>query len=71
MAVAPELAAVLAKIEKDVLADLVLLLIPGIEAEIEVLSPAGAQSIEKVVFGSVNPAAQAAFASIVAKVVPA
>jgi hypothetical protein len=70
MSVAPQLQAVLSKIEADVLADLSALLIPGLIAEIEALSPASAQSTEALVFTAIQPAAQAAWASLVAKVVP-
>ena len=70
MALDPALLACLGKIEGDVLADLSALLIPGLIAEIEALSPASAKPVEAVVFNAIEPAAQAAFASLVAKVVP-
>lgn len=71
MTVAPALAAVLSKLEADVLADLSSLLIPGLIAEIEAISPAADQSVEALVFSAIQPAAQAALASLIAKVAPA
>jgi hypothetical protein len=64
----PKLVALLQKLEADDLADLSNLLIPAIAAEIEDLSPLGAKAIEVVVFAAAIPAAQAALASLLAKV---
>ena len=65
-----ELLAVLQKLEKDDIADLSSLLVPALFAEIQALSKANAtvSSVEAVVFAAVEPAAQAAFASLMAKI---
>lgn len=64
----PKLIALLQKLEADGLADLQTLLLPAIVAEVEKLSPAGVQAVEADIFTVIMPAAQAALASLIAKV---
>jgi len=66
----PKLIALGQKLEADGLADLQSLLIPALIAEIEALSPSGAQAIEAVMFAALQSVAQGALASLIAKIVP-
>lgn len=68
MSMAPALVTLLQQLETDGLKDLSTLLLPAIAAEVEALSPAGAQATETLVFAAIMPAAQAALASLVTKV---
>lgn len=65
-----QLLAVLQQLEKEDLATLSSLLVPGIFAEIQQLSAGNstASAIEAVVFPAVESAAQSAFASLIAKI---
>jgi hypothetical protein len=66
----PQLLALLQKMEAADLAILGQALVPAIFAEIQDLSKANAtvSAIESVVFPAVEPAAQSAFASLLAKI---
>lgn len=65
-----QLLAVLQKLESDDLAILASALLPAIEAEVQDLSKANAtvSAVESVVFSATLPAAQAALASLIAKI---
>lgn len=65
-----QLLAVLKKLEADDLAILASSLLPAVEAEIQDLSKGNAtvSAVEAVVFSATLPAAQAAIASLIAKI---
>lgn len=66
----PQLLAVLQKLESDDLAILASSLLPAVEAEVQDLSKGNAtvSAVEAVVFSATLPAAQAALASLIAKI---
>lgn len=68
MSAVPQVVALLAKIESDVLADLVSSLLPALEAEANSLLPTGDQAVAGSIESMFNPALQTAFASLVAKI---
>lgn len=65
-----QLKAVLQKLEQDDLAILAANLLPAVEAEVQDLSKSNAtvSAVEAVVFSATLPAAQSAFASLLAKI---
>ena len=64
----PKLVSLLQKLEADGLSDLKSLLIPALIAEVEVLSPDVAKSIEVVLFGALQGTIQSAFEGLLAKI---
>ena len=66
----PQLVAILKKLESDDLAILASGLLPALEAEVQALSKGNAtvSAVEAVVFAATLPAAQAALASLIAKI---
>jgi len=64
----PKLVALLKKLEADGLSDLQALLIPALVGEVEAVSPAGAQAYEAIIFAALQPVAQSALASLIAKI---
>jgi hypothetical protein len=63
----PKLVALLKKLEADGVADLKALLVPAVLAEIQAVSPAGAQAYEAIIFAALQPAIQQALESLLAK----
>lgn len=64
----PALVELLKKLEAADLAILQSDLFPALVSEVEMLSPAGAQAMEAMVFGAVQPLAQTALAALIAKI---
>lgn len=70
MSLDPKVIAFLQKLESDGLADCQSLLVPALLAEIQELSPSGAQATESVMFAALSPVIQSALASLIAKIPP-